>query len=83
MSSDVLSRLTLQELRVWTAVSGGLEVSIERLWLLARSGDPVPESARLQQQQIGAIVANINKKLPLGQVIRPGATPKTYQLRRL
>ena len=81
MSSDVLGRLTMQELRVWSALAGGLEIPIDRLWELAKPEEPEPETVRLQQQMVGAIVANINKKLPEGQEIRPGVRPRTYQLR--
>jgi len=86
MPSDahsVLSRLTLQQLRVYSALAGGTEVSITRLWSLARPDEEPPVTIREQQQLVGAIVALINQKLPSGQRIGPGRRkPQTYQLRR-
>lgn len=81
---SVHSRLTLQQLRVYSALAGGTEVPIPRLWQLARPGETPPVTIREQQQLIGAIVALINQKLPAGQRIGPGAKrPQTYQLRRI
>lgn len=81
--ASVHSRLTLQQLRVYSALAGGTEVSITRLWKLARPDETPPVTVREQQQLIGAIVALINQKLPPGHRIVPGALKRqTYQLRR-
>lgn len=35
---------------------------------------------RIMQQRLGAFISRINKKLPDGQVVRPGQLKQTYRL---
>lgn len=78
-AKEVMKRVSPSQKALLHLLHKEREVPIERLY---RKLHNTPRSPRHQQQLVGAVLSRLNSVLmPLGYVVKPGETRRTYRLR--